>query len=185
MMDFDGLDEVLLEFEDDLEEEEDVGTGLALTPVTAPRPSFTSPPYDAREALSLVEEADKLFDFRKTRLTPLQQLYIISYATRATRTGACKMAGVTYGTVEAWMKDDEFVAALDNAVCITQDMLEEELFRRAYNGSDKLLLEAIKALKPHKYQTKTSTDINMKGQILHTWADLAKQASIDEKGGHL
>ena len=177
-VEFDDIDDIVFEFE----EEESV---LEMVPVekTPTMPSFASPPYDARESLRLVEDADKLFDFEKTGLTPMQQLYVVAYATRGTRTGACKVAGVSYATVNTWMRSDEFVAALDNAVAIAQDMLEEELFRRAYNGSDKLLLEALKALKPHKYQNRTSTDLNVKGQIIHTWADLAKQAGMEDKGG--
>jgi hypothetical protein len=44
------------------------------------------------------------------------------------------------------------------------------------NGSDKLLLEAVKASKPEKYNKKQS-DVNISGTMVHTWADLAKQAA--------
>jgi hypothetical protein len=65
---------------------------------------------------------------------------------------------------------------LQNAVEIVRDSLEEELLRRAMNGSDRLLLEAVKASKPEKYNKKQA-DINVNGTMVHTWADLAKQVN--------
>jgi hypothetical protein len=137
------------------------------------------PAFNAKQALSLIDDPDDLFDFSTTKLSPQQQLYIVSYAVRGTKMGACKLAGISYGVVEKWMKEAEFSQALQNAVDIVQDSLEEELIRRAMNGSDQLLLAAIKAAKPDKYAAKSTSNVNVNGEITHTWADLAKQATID------
>ncbi len=144
-----------------------------------PEPTYLPPAFSTKKALALIEDPDKLFDFSSTKLNPQQQLYIVSYAVRGTKMGACKLTGVSYGVVEKWMKDKEFSEALQNAVDIVQDTLEEELIRRAMNGSDQLLLAAIKAAKPDKYNPKTTNDVNINGEIVHTWSDLAKQASIE------
>ena len=46
--------------------------------------------------MTLSEDASKLFDFSKTTLSPVQQLYVIAYATRGTKKGACELAGVPF-----------------------------------------------------------------------------------------
>jgi hypothetical protein len=159
-----------------------IAKALPLSHPNSPTPAPINLPtaFNAKQALSLIDDPNKLFDFTGTSLSPQQQLYIVSYAVRGTKTGACKMAGVTYGVVDKWMKDKEFSQALQNAVDIVQDSLEEELIRRAKNGSDQLLLAAIKAAKPEKYGAKSTSDINVKGQIIHTWAELAQQAVKEE-----
>ncbi len=168
-----------IEFEiDDTDDIFPVGkiASLPLEPVRPPSLVTTAPPYDLREGVRLVEDAKKLFDFTETKLSPVQQMYIISYATKGTKKGACELSGVSYAVVSRWLENEEFVQALQNAVGLVQDSLEEELIRRAMNGSDKLLVEAIKAHKPEKYQPRTSADINIHGEVVHTWAELAKQA---------
>ena len=177
------MDDIELEIEDVDDDDLPVGKvgTLPLTPIASPGSSLVTvpPPYDVREDLKLVKDAKKLFDFTDTKLSPLQQMYIIAYATKGTKKGACELSGVTYSVVNKWMKDDEFNQALQNAVGLVQDSLEEELIRRAMNGSDKLLVEAIKAHKPEKYQPRTSSDINIHGEVVHTWADIAKQAAVE------
>src|SRR5574343_1062506 len=152
-IDFDDIELEIEDVDDDDLPVGKVGT-LPLTPIATPGISLVTvpPPYDIREDLKLVKDAKKLFDFSDTKLSPLQQMYIIAYATKGTKKGACELSGVTYSVVNKWMKDDEFSQALQNAVGLVQDSLEEELIRGAMNGSDKLLVEAIKAHKPEKYQ---------------------------------
>ncbi len=169
-------DELLIELDDDFELEGKVKASL---PLTSPRiaPPMEAIPY--KDEVELTVGADRLFDFSKTKLSPIQQMYIIGFATRGTKKGACQLAGVTFGVVNKWMESKEFSGALQNAVEIARDALEEELLRRAMNGSDKLLLEAVKASKPDKYNKKQS-DVNINGTMVHTWADLAKQAVAEK-----
>lgn len=174
------FDELEIEIEEALPEYPTgkIARALPLSHPNSPPPAPISLPqtFNAKQALALIEDPDKLFDFSDTSLNPQQQLYIVSYAVRGTKMGACKLAGVTTGAVDKWLKDKEFSQALQNAVDIVQDSLEEELIRRAMNGSDQLLLAAIKAAKPEKYGAKSTSDINVKGQVVHTWAELAQQA---------
>lgn len=119
-----------------------------------------------------------LFDFKGSKLTPLQQAYIMHYAACGIKKQAAEMSGVPYNVISRWMDNEEFVFALQCAVDISTDTLEEELVRRALAGSDKLLIEAVKARKK-EYQPQSSRSINIKGEIVHSWADLAKQAAIE------
>lgn len=171
------FDDILLDVDEELFAEKKLP--LVTTPSMAKSvaTTFTKEPVDIRESVELVKDADRLFDFTDTTLTPVQQMYIIGYAVRGTKKGACQLAGVTYSVVSRWLKNDEFTGALQDAVELVKDSLEEELIRRAMNGSDRLLIEAIKAANPEKYQPKTQNDININGQVVHSWADLAKQAA--------
>ena len=147
-----------------------------LRPMAKPVSHTMTSPFPARDALTLVSAPDKLFDFSKTKLTAQQQMYIMQYAVKGTKLGACKGANVPFSVVEKWSEDEEFVESLSNAVEMAKDSLEEELLRRAMNGSDKLLIEAIRALKPEKYGRAERKDVNINGMVVHTWADLASQA---------
>lgn len=175
------FDDIFVEMEDLPEGKFSKGLPLVTVPPTT-MPSFSTAPYDVRESIKLVEEPEKLFDFSETTLSPVQQMYIIGYATKGTKKGACQLAGIGYGVVDKWLKDKEFAEALQNAVGVVQDSLEEELIRRAMTGSDRLLIEAIKALKPAVYQPKQTADMNINATVVHSWADLAKQASLELDG---
>jgi len=142
----------------------------------APAPTPPSLKINIKEALELIPDAEKLFDFSGTSLNAHQQTYIVAYAVAGTRTRAAKIAGVPYRIVKEWLNDEEFSEALVTAAEVVTDVLEEELIRRAMEGSDKLLLEALKARKT-AYQPKSSQNVNVTGEIVHTWSELAKQAN--------
>lgn len=172
------LDDIIVEFDDG----EPDGEALSLEKVpargvTEAKFDFDEP-YDVSEGLRLVDEPEKLFAFKEdSTLNAVQKMYIIAYATKGTKKGACEIAGISYGVVKKWLENEEFSEALEDAVSITHDSLEEEMLKRAMNGSDKLLLEALKAMKPEKYQTRSQQNVNVKGEVVHTWADLAQEAA--------
>ena len=172
----DGLDDLLIDLEDDDFDDDKTLPSLPLEKPKSVLAEFTSAPYDFKGDVEVTKRADKLFDFTESTLTPVQKMYIIGYATRGTRKGGCELAGISYGIVTMWLDNPEFVSALNSSVELVSDSLEEELLRRAMNGSDRLLLEAVKASKSDKYNRK-QTDVNINGNVVHTWADLAKQAA--------
>lgn len=153
-----------------MEEESDDDEEPVPVPVV---PSVTLSPVVSLSALGKVK---KLFNFAGTKLTPLQQAYIMAFAVRGTRAEACTIAEVTYAQVEKWMEDAEFAHNLQHAINIVGDRLESELFRRAMDGSDRLLIRAMEANKPEKYARIIKGDIN----IMHSWADLARQAVTED-----
>ena len=172
------FDEILVDAEmddEEFDEEEFEVEALVAQPAPA-KMMVTTSPFPTRTALELVQSPEKLFDFSKTKLNVQQQMYILQYAVRGTKLGACQGAGVPYSVVEKWNEDEEFVAALTEALEMTKDALEDELLRRAMNGSDKLMIEAIRAVKPEKYGRKETRDVNVRGTVVHTWSELAMQA---------
>lgn len=155
---------------------EDFGATLGDRVLELPFKTTKINSIDYKEIFSLSsKDTGSLFNFAESNLNPLQQLYIVGHALHGTRKGGCLSAGVSYNTVSLWMEDKAFKDMLQVAIDIVRDSLEEELFRRAMNGSDKLLIEAVKAAKPEKYNKKQA-DFNVNGNMVHTWADLARQA---------
>lgn len=160
-------DDFVIKLDDDFE-----GESLPLTPVGA----MVGVGSNFRETFELNNKAEGLFDFSGSSLTPIQQMYIVAFATKGTKKGACEMAGVSYNVVKRWEDNQEFTAALGVAVETVQDTLEEELIARAMEGSDRLLLAAVKAAKPDRYNKKQQ-EVSVSGHMVHSWADLAKQAA--------
>ena len=176
MSDFEiDFDEILVEgnFEEADELEFEPMKPLPETPTVS---RMMPTPYPIKSALELVANPKGLFDFSKTKLNAQQQMYIIQYAVKGTKMGACTGAGIPYSVVNKWNDDEEFTSALAEAMSMAQDALEEELIRRAMNGSDKLMIEAIRASKPEKYARKDTKDVNIHGTVVHTWSELASQA---------
>lgn len=150
--------------------------GLPMSPIVPPT-SYVKAAPRVFSAASVVSSAEltSFFDFSKSTLSPIQQLYIMSFAIRGTKTRACAIADVSSKQVDVWMKNDEFSEALQAAMNVVGDALEEELIKRAMEGSDKLLLRALEAHKPEKYARRIDGRID----VVHSWADLARKA-IDE-----
>lgn len=136
-------------------------------------------PYNARGMTVLFEvsNAAQLFDFENSSLTAEQQLYIMGYIYYGTKSKASAYCGVPYSITKKWYKNEEFQDCLEAAIDIVGDIMEGEMYRRAMDGSDKLLLEAVRAHKRTKYAPKST--VRHEGEIVHTFADLAKRASIE------
>lgn len=124
----------------------------------------------------VVSKADVEAGMALDRFPADQRMFILALASFGTESRACMEARVTKDQIREWKKDPKFAVAVERASHVVADMLEEELLRRALGGSDKLLVEAVRAHKPDKYSPRTSADINVKGAVVHSWADLAKAA---------
>ena len=70
-----------------------------------------------------------------------------------TLTGGCREIGLSRTTVYKWLKiDKEFAELVEQAEQTVADNLEHEAIRRAYDGSDTLLIFLLKGLRPEKYR---------------------------------
>lgn len=177
MSNFDALDDIIVDVPQ-IPEEEKPKPILKPVPVKDLEPKATTEPMDVKRELSLIDEPEKLFDFSHTSLSPLQQMYIIAYVTKGTKTSACKVAGVSLTTVYKWLeKNKEFRDALQAAVDTIADVLEQEALKRALHGSDKMLIKMLQAYRPEKFADKRTTDVRHSGQVVHSWADLASEAT--------
>lgn len=170
--------ELDMDIVDDFAEPEPVKT-LPLKKFTEPKSDepIIPPPTPTASYEAHYGDVVKLFDFEGTKLSPLQKVYIMAFAAKGTKTGACRVSGIPIARVEKWSEDEEFCRVLSGAVDVMRDTLEEELIRRAMAGSDKLLLEAVRASHPEKYNRR-QTDVNVNAHMVHTWADLAKEATV-------
>ena len=109
--DFDALDDIEVDMPETTYEEEERPHVLPL--VSVGEEIGMPEPIDVRKAVRLIDDPHKLFDFKKTKLNPLQQLYIVEFAVKGTKSGAAVAAGVPIATVNTWMKDEAFCTFAD------------------------------------------------------------------------
>jgi len=78
--------------------------------------------------------------------------FLAAYVNTGTITGGANAIGLRRGTVYDWLaKDDKFAADFEQVQDMVADNLEEEAIRRAYSGSDTMLIFLLKGLKPERY----------------------------------
>jgi len=89
---------------------------------------------------------------RMTRATRKKRFLAVLAAGHSVMTAA-EAAGVARQTVYRWRQEDEaFARAWDEAIEAGTDRLEDEALRRAFAGSDTLLIFLLKARRPAKYR---------------------------------
>lgn len=74
---------------------------------------------------------------------------------------ACEATGVGRTTVYRWRKeDDDFAKAWDEAFGLGIEALEAEALRRAFAGSDTLLIFLLKGNKPDRYKDRVASELS-------------------------
>ena len=94
---------------------------------------------------------------------------LAAYVELGTVTAACRAAGIgrrTFYDLKA--SDPEFAAAADAAKKEVGDCLEQEAIRRAYNGSDVLLIFLLKGHKPEKFRERIYQEIKSENKNAHS-----------------
>jgi len=83
----------------------------------------------------------------------LKRAFLAAYANMATVTHAAREAGINRSTHYTWLKEDEaYAEAFRYAQEEAADNLEAEARRRAFEGSDTLLIFLLKGARPEKYK---------------------------------
>ncbi len=101
-----------------------------------------------------IEVVDR-YDSQKARA-------LARYREVGTVRGACHAAGIGRRTWYNWLEEDrDFASLVQEVRDDVADELEEEASRRAkaQNGSDKLLIFLLKALRPSKYRENVKVDM--------------------------
>ena len=102
-----------------------------------------------------------------TKGTPKKDRFLRALVATGTVTTAAEAAGVHRRTAYKWREaDEEFAALWDEALEDAADKLEAEAIRRAYKGSDTLLIFLLKGLKPERYKERASYEHT--GKLDHT-----------------
>jgi hypothetical protein len=112
---------------------------------------FAKPNHRAKIPMEVVDSADA----QKARA-------LARYREVGTVRGACHAAGIGRRTWYNWLEEDRrFASLVQEARDDVADELEEEASRRAkaQNGSDKLLIFLLKALRPSKYRENVKVDM--------------------------
>jgi hypothetical protein len=84
----------------------------------------------------------------------LKKAFLEHFRAHGNVSWACRAVGITRRpTVYEWQEhDDEFAAAFREAEIEATETLEQEAYRRAFQGSDTLLIFLLKARAPTKYR---------------------------------
>lgn len=74
---------------------------------------------------------------------------------------SCDTAELARTAVYAWRDaDPDFAAAWDDAMSLGVEALEDEARRRAFGGSDLLMMFMLKSAKPDRYRDRSTVDVN-------------------------
>ncbi len=104
----------------------------------------------------------------------LKQSFLKAYERYGTVTAAAKAVELSRDTVYRWRREDSaFAEAFENAREAVADLLETECLRRAYAGSDLLLIFLLKGLKPEKFRERQETRINADNDAIRKFFDRA------------
>jgi hypothetical protein len=93
---------------------------------------------------------------------PKKRAFLAAYAQVGSVSGAARAAGVSRRSHSRWLEDADYASAFETAKDEAADTLEDEARRRAFEGSDVLLIFLLKGALPQKYgHAGTRTTINV------------------------
>jgi len=81
-----------------------------------------------------------------------KRVFLAAFSECGTVTQAAEQADICRRTHTNWLKDPAYAAAFEDATEMAGDSLEVEARRRAFAGSDTLLIFMLKAARPAKFR---------------------------------
>ena len=107
-----------------------------------------------------------------------QAIALKAFVELGTETGACQLLGLSRSAWHKWTaRYERFREAADEAFQTVGDLLEQEAIRRAYDGSDLLLIFCLKAYKPEKYRERYQADLNVDSAAIRSFFERAVAAA--------
>ena len=94
---------------------------------------------------------DDRFDLPEIR-HPKKKAFLLAYINCGTIKSAAKAAGIERTTHYYWLADLEYQQAFNTASLMAGQSLQDEAVRRAFKGSDRLLMFLLKGAMPDKYK---------------------------------
>jgi hypothetical protein len=87
-----------------------------------------------------------------------QKAFLAALENTGSVTTAAEAAGIKrWNAYDAKRGDQEFAAAWEQALDVSADTLEDEARKRAFDGSDVLLMFLLKGLRPQKWRESRAT----------------------------
>jgi hypothetical protein len=109
-----------------------------------------------------------------------KRAFLAAYARLGAQTTAAKAAGICRKTVNNWSHSDEvFRDAMETAKDMAADALEVEARRRAFKGSDLLLIFLLKGARPHIYRDNAT----IQHEVGKSWSDVLKALEDKRRAG--
>ncbi len=107
-------------------------------------------------------------------LAKRQAIALKAFVELGTETGACQLLGLSRSAWHKWTaRYERFREAADEAFQTVGDLLEQEAIRRAYDGSDLLLIYLLNGYKPEKFRERQETNINVNSDAIRRFFDRA------------
>jgi hypothetical protein len=101
---------------------------------------------------------------RHSKSKRLQEAFLATYRGMGVIGHACSALKIPRSTLQSWIaREPEFKAALELAEEDAIDRLEAEALRRAYEGSDVLLIFLLKGARPNKYRDRWQGELTGQG----------------------
>ena len=107
-------------------------------------------------------------------LAKRQAIALKAFVELGTETGACQLLGLSRSAWHKWTaRYEKFREAADQAFQTVGDLLEQEAIRRAYDGSDLLLIYLLNGYKPEKFRERQETNINVNSDAIRKFFERA------------
>ncbi len=107
-------------------------------------------------------------------LAQRQAIALKAFVELGTETGACQLLGLSRSAWHKWTaRYEKFREAADEAFQTVGDLLEQEAIRRAYDGSDLLLIYLLNGYKPGKFRERQETNINVNSDAIRKFFERA------------
>ena len=98
---------------------------------------------------------------RSIRTEKIRQTFIDALGACGSVTQAAAAAGLSRDALYRWrVADGDFAEEWERALELGTEALEDEARRRAFAGSDQLLMFLLKGLRPHRYRERSQVDLN-------------------------
>jgi hypothetical protein len=120
---------------------------------------------------------------RKIHKTPhlKKAAFLAAFSKCASVTESAKRVKLDRSNHYQWMRDDsEYAKAFEATRTEAADSLEDEASRRAFAGSDTLLIFLLKGMRPEKYRERTEIQLKDSEGLLQRLAEGRKRAAARE-----
>jgi hypothetical protein len=106
---------------------------------------------------------------KSTKTDNKKKAFIKAYANAGTIRAAAELVGIHRATHYDWLeKDPQYVKDFQQSEKDAADSLEAEARRRAFEGSDTLLIFLLKGFKPERYKERIHQEKTEKHEHTHT-----------------
>ena len=111
---------------------------------------------------------------------PKKKAFLLAYINCGTIKSAAKAAGIERTTHYYWLADPEYQQAFNTASLMAGQSLQDEAVRRAFKGSDRLLMFLLKGAMPDKYKERRQIQSESKVTVTKAQIEEHEVLNVEE-----